>query len=195
MGDSITEGTIVEWTAAVGQTVKADDVVALIETDKVTVDIKAEVDGVIVQHFGEVDDNVEVGASLYEIDTEAEGTVAAPAEAHAEESEATIENATAPGVNEDPTPVEAPPTKSLSYRKHSIHFLGKDGWAKRLSGIEEIAPSPLSSPTAVVTVQAEIHPMYGRPLFTEKEMEALIMGGAETAPKVVSKSSGARFAV
>jgi 2-oxoglutarate dehydrogenase E2 component (dihydrolipoamide succinyltransferase) len=44
----------VEWTAAVGQTVKADDVVALIETDKVTVDIKAEVDGVIVQHFGEV---------------------------------------------------------------------------------------------------------------------------------------------
>ncbi len=48
------QGTIVEWTAAVGQTVKADDVVALIETDKVTVDIKAEVDGVIVQHFGEV---------------------------------------------------------------------------------------------------------------------------------------------
>lgn len=43
-----------EWTAAVGQAVKADDVVALIETDKVTVDIKAEVDGVIVQHFGEV---------------------------------------------------------------------------------------------------------------------------------------------
>ena len=48
------QGTIVEWTAAIGQAVKADDVVALIETDKVTVDIKADVDGVIVQHFGEV---------------------------------------------------------------------------------------------------------------------------------------------
>jgi pyruvate/2-oxoglutarate dehydrogenase complex dihydrolipoamide acyltransferase (E2) component len=48
------QGTIVEWTAAVGQAVKEGDVVALVETDKVTVDIKAEVDGVIVQQFGAV---------------------------------------------------------------------------------------------------------------------------------------------
>ena len=43
-----------EWTAQVGQAVKADDVVALVETDKVTVEIKAEMDGVITQHFGGV---------------------------------------------------------------------------------------------------------------------------------------------
>ena len=54
MGDSITEGTIVEWTAQVGQMVKEGDVVALVETDKVTVDIKAEIDGVLIQQFGEV---------------------------------------------------------------------------------------------------------------------------------------------
>lgn len=48
------QGTIVEWTADVGQAVKEGDVVALVETDKVTVDIKAEVDGVIVQQFGAV---------------------------------------------------------------------------------------------------------------------------------------------
>ena len=58
MGDSITEGTIVEWVAPVGQYVKDGDVVALVETDKVTVDIKAERDGVVVEHFGEVDDTV-----------------------------------------------------------------------------------------------------------------------------------------
>ena len=51
MGDSITEGTIVEWTAQVGQAVKEGDVVALVETDKVTVDIKAEIDGVITAQF------------------------------------------------------------------------------------------------------------------------------------------------
>lgn len=54
MGDSITEGTIVEWATQVGQPVKTDDVVALIETDKVTVEIKATQPGVITQHFGEV---------------------------------------------------------------------------------------------------------------------------------------------
>lgn len=46
------KGTIVEWTAKVGQKVKDGDVVALIETDKVTVDIKANVDGVITKQFG-----------------------------------------------------------------------------------------------------------------------------------------------
>lgn len=43
-----------EWSAQVGQAVKADDVVALVETDKVTVEIKAEMDGVITEQFGAV---------------------------------------------------------------------------------------------------------------------------------------------
>ena len=52
VAQSANQGTIVEWTVAVGEAVKADDVVALVETDKVTVDIKAEVDGVVVEQFG-----------------------------------------------------------------------------------------------------------------------------------------------
>ena len=43
-----------EWTAAIGQAVQTDDVIALIETDKVTIDIKADMNGVITQHFGSV---------------------------------------------------------------------------------------------------------------------------------------------
>jgi 2-oxoglutarate dehydrogenase E2 component (dihydrolipoamide succinyltransferase) len=54
MGDSITEGTIVEWSKKVGEYVKADDVVASVETDKVTVEIKAEESGVITQRFVEM---------------------------------------------------------------------------------------------------------------------------------------------
>jgi 2-oxoglutarate dehydrogenase E2 component (dihydrolipoamide succinyltransferase) len=50
----LSQGTIVEWTAPIGQAVKTDDVIALIETDKVTIDIKANMDGVITQHFGSV---------------------------------------------------------------------------------------------------------------------------------------------
>jgi pyruvate/2-oxoglutarate dehydrogenase complex dihydrolipoamide acyltransferase (E2) component len=34
--------------------VKEGDVIALVETDKVTVDIKADIDGVITQQFGAV---------------------------------------------------------------------------------------------------------------------------------------------
>jgi pyruvate/2-oxoglutarate dehydrogenase complex dihydrolipoamide acyltransferase (E2) component len=44
----------VEWVAQLGEAVKDGDVVAMVETDKVTIDIKAEMDGVITQHFGAV---------------------------------------------------------------------------------------------------------------------------------------------
>ncbi len=43
-----------EWTVQVGQAVQEEEVVALIETDKVTVDIKATIAGVLTQQFGEV---------------------------------------------------------------------------------------------------------------------------------------------
>ncbi|KAK1745118.1 hypothetical protein QTG54_004409 [Skeletonema marinoi] len=61
MGDSITEGTIVEWCVPPGSNFREGDVLALVETDKVTVDIKAERDGVLIKQLGEVDDNVESG--------------------------------------------------------------------------------------------------------------------------------------
>ena len=48
------KGTIVEWTAQIGQGVKEGDVVALVETDKVTLEIKASLDGVVTQQFGAV---------------------------------------------------------------------------------------------------------------------------------------------
>jgi pyruvate/2-oxoglutarate dehydrogenase complex dihydrolipoamide acyltransferase (E2) component len=44
----------VEWVAQLGEAVKDGDIIAMVETDKVTIDIKAEMDGVITQHFGAV---------------------------------------------------------------------------------------------------------------------------------------------
>ena len=49
----------------------ADEVVARIETDKVTVDILSQHSGVITKIFAEEGDTVEVGAEFLEIDTDA----------------------------------------------------------------------------------------------------------------------------
>ena len=43
MGDSITEGTMVEWLKDVGDYAAEDEVIAIVETDKVSVDIRAPV--------------------------------------------------------------------------------------------------------------------------------------------------------
>jgi len=78
MGDSISEGVVETYTKAVGEYVEADEVVARIETDKVTVDILAQHSGVITKFFAEEGDTVEVGAEFLEIDTSAKGGSAPP---------------------------------------------------------------------------------------------------------------------
>ena len=86
MGDSITEGTIAGVEKAVGDAVALDEIVAIIDTDKVSVEVRADAAGVIEEIFVAEDDNVEVGAQLLRIETNgaAAPAPAAPAAAPAE---------------------------------------------------------------------------------------------------------------
>ena len=47
MGESVTEGTVGTWTKKVGDTVKRDEVLVEIETDKVAIEVSAPADGVL----------------------------------------------------------------------------------------------------------------------------------------------------
>ena len=127
-----------------------------------------------------------MGSDLYEIDTEAEATV----EASSAAAPAAANESSPPPAVEKKAPADppAPPqSSSTSHRTPKIKFLGKEGWAQRLKGEKE-----LLGPTSILT---KLPPNYGRPAFTEEEMEALIMGGASIAPDVVAPSGGAKFRV
>lgn len=81
-GESITEGTIGSWNVKVGDNVKKGAVIAEIETDKVTVEVKAEQDGQILELKVQADDTVEVGSVLAVMGPPGEGVpAAAPAAA------------------------------------------------------------------------------------------------------------------
>ena len=71
---------------------KADEVIARIETDKVTVDILAAVDGVVTKYHCEEGDTVPVGAPFVDIDPEATAS-ATPAAAEAPKKDASPEPA------------------------------------------------------------------------------------------------------
>lgn len=51
MGDSITEGDVKEFSKKIGDYVAQDEVVALVETDKVTIDIRCPDAGVITKIY------------------------------------------------------------------------------------------------------------------------------------------------
>lgn len=159
----------------------------------------------VYSHTARSDETVEVGAKLYEIDTDA--TASTDDQPKSEETKkATVETSSKEATSEtspkeaavektpkeEPAKKSTPPPKAKSAKKEpapkttttartpSIHFLGKEGWATRLSG--QTTNQPVYIP-----------PMYGRPKFTEEEMNALITGGADLAPSVLDYSRGAKF--
>ncbi len=83
MGESVTEGSIVEWRVKAGQWVEAGQTLVDVTTDKVDVEVPAPASGVVATLAAAEGATLSVGAPLAEIDTAAakpEGS-AAPAEA------------------------------------------------------------------------------------------------------------------
>ena len=68
MGESVTEGIVLEWHVAVGDFVNEGDTIVEVSTDKVDAEVPAPADGVITKLLVAVDDEVPVGAPLAEME-------------------------------------------------------------------------------------------------------------------------------
>jgi 2-oxoglutarate dehydrogenase E1 component len=68
MGESVTEGIVLEWHVAEGDFVNEGDTVVEVSTDKVDAEVPAPADGVITKLLVSVDDEVPVGAPLAEME-------------------------------------------------------------------------------------------------------------------------------
>ena len=72
IGEGIAEAEIVAWHVKLGDRVEEDQQLADMMTDKATVEMESPVAGTVVRLAGEVGDQVAIGASLVEIETDAE---------------------------------------------------------------------------------------------------------------------------
>ena len=64
LGESVTEAIIAKWFKKVGDAVKADEPIAELETDKVTMEVNAPANGVLKEIKAEEGATVEVGAVI-----------------------------------------------------------------------------------------------------------------------------------
>jgi pyruvate/2-oxoglutarate dehydrogenase complex dihydrolipoamide acyltransferase (E2) component len=64
MGTSITEGTLIEWSKAVGDTVAADETLCEVSTDKVDTEIPSPAAGVVAEILVSVGETVEAGTVI-----------------------------------------------------------------------------------------------------------------------------------
>ncbi|MDX6553821.1 MAG: hypothetical protein QOD86_16, partial [Miltoncostaeaceae bacterium] len=79
MGDSVSEGTVLEWHKKEGETISQDETIVEISTDKVDAEVPSPATGTIVKIHAAEGDTVSVGAVLAEIELSTDGD--APREA------------------------------------------------------------------------------------------------------------------
>ncbi len=75
LGESITEATVGEWLKKAGDAVATDEPIAMLETDKVAVEVPSPVTGVLSEQVAKEGETVSVGAVIARID---EGASAKP---------------------------------------------------------------------------------------------------------------------
>ena len=78
IGEGVVEGEVVEWMVSVGDTVKEDDPILSVMTDKATVEIPSPTDGVVKSLVGEPGTILAVGQVCIEFETDGDESPAEP---------------------------------------------------------------------------------------------------------------------
>jgi len=119
IGEGVVEGEVVEWMVAVGDSVKEDDPILSVMTDKATVEIPSPVDGTVKSIVGDAGDILPVGVVCIEFDVDGDGNAStddtpAPAKKKKEAKPEPVAETKA-----KPAPVETPAPAAPAVAKSS----------------------------------------------------------------------------
>ncbi len=154
LGESITEATLGEWLKQPGDKVAADEPIASLETDKVSVEVPSPVAGIMGEHAVKVGDTVEVGAMIATVNA-GDGAAAAPAVAPAPAAAPASAGQQAPATPSSDTPAALSPSARRAVLEHgvdpaTIKGTGKDGRITK----EDVATAASSRPAAAPAAPA-----------------------------------------
>ncbi len=111
MGESVMEGTVIEWAKKVGDKVEVDETLLEIATDKVDTEVPSPEAGVLVEILVQEDETVAVGQTIAIIDTEADAAdVKESPEPEKEEAAEETEDAKEESGKEEEEPEQEPAT-------------------------------------------------------------------------------------
>jgi 2-oxoglutarate dehydrogenase E2 component (dihydrolipoamide succinyltransferase) len=183
MGESIVEGTVVQWLKAVGDHVDRDEDVFTISTDKVDAEIPSPVAGVLVEILAGVGDTVEVGKVVAYVETDAAVAAAGAAPAAAPTPPAAppapVAAPAPPSVVAAPPAVPAPPAVVAAPPAPPAPPAGPIG----TRSVDELRKSRSTPLVRKMAEEAGIHDISAIPAtgvsgrVTKKDIEAFIAGG------------------
>jgi 2-oxoglutarate dehydrogenase E2 component (dihydrolipoamide succinyltransferase) len=163
LGESVSEATVGTWFKKVGDTIKADEPLLELETDKVTVEVPAPASGVLSEIVAQNGETVGLGALLGQIAEGAAGAAASapaakPAEAApakaAEPAAAAPAAAPAAASSMPPAPSAAKVAADNNISTTDVDGSGKRGQVLKGDVIAAIAKGSSAAPAAPVAAAA-----------------------------------------
>ena len=160
LGESVSEATVGTWFKKVGDTVKADEPLLELETDKVTVEVPAPAGGVLTEIVAANGETVGLGALLGQIAEGAAGAAsAAPAAKPAEAAPAKVAEpvAAAPAAPAAATSMPPAPAAAKLAADSNVSTADIDGSGKRgqvlkgdvIAAVAKGISAPAATPAAV----------------------------------------------
>ena len=120
MGESIMEATILKWLKQPGDTVKQDETVLEIATDKVDSEVPSITEGVMEELLFQVNDVVPIGAVIARIRTSTKTANSADNTLAPSGASAPVQYSQTPSVNESPQPQYQPATNNQPAQHQAV---------------------------------------------------------------------------
>jgi 2-oxoglutarate dehydrogenase E2 component (dihydrolipoamide succinyltransferase) len=175
VGESITEVQISEWIKAEGDTVKQDEPLAVIDSEKTTFELPAPQNGRLLKILHQAGDTVKVGAVVAQFEAEGEAAPAEPAEKKPSAKPAPAAEAKDNGTAETK---KSPPVEKSEAAKAEV---AKPEVSKAKSGVKKKENPPAENPPTE---------KQATPAKAEAEAEATVGEPEQPAAKPESSSSG-----
>lgn len=171
LGESIMEGTILEWRVAAGDPIKVDDTLLEISTDKVDSEIPSPATGTVLELLFEPQETVDIGVVIARIGTEDEVPSKREVPSRSESPKAAPATAPAPATEDGGTRFYSPLVQSMARREGisqvELTSIPGTGVGRRLSKADLLAyletrpqaaptPTPVPVPSGLVD---EVYPL------------------------------------
>ena len=140
IGEGIAEVEIVEWPIKVGDTIKEDDIVCVVMTDKASVEITSPVDGQVIALGAEPGEMIAVGSELMRI--------------HTDESEANFDSNNPKHVTAEKT-VEAAPVVEQAIEPAVTETVAKPKSEPAIANAKPTLSEPKITATAISRAEGE----------------------------------------
>jgi 2-oxoglutarate dehydrogenase E2 component (dihydrolipoamide succinyltransferase) len=161
LGESIMEATILKWHKQVGETVKQDETVLDIATDKVDSEVPSTAEGVITEILFNVNDVVPIGTVIARIRTGAEEAAPAPAP-------------------QTPVPVEAPALIAEETATHTANSIAEEFYEQKETLAADIPYTPVVVEAKASSTKNGLNRFYSPLVLNIANSEGIGMAELET---------------